>query len=79
MATNKHQKKHDDLAKTVGERIAKLRQARDMSQQTLATKTGLCLSAVEKIEQGVRLPRLDTLDLMIEALETSWQSLMHGV
>jgi transcriptional regulator with XRE-family HTH domain len=42
------------LTETPGQRIARLRKERDLTQQALATKARVSVSAISQIEQGRR-------------------------
>jgi transcriptional regulator with XRE-family HTH domain len=51
----------EQFPKAVGRRIAELRCWREMTQQQLADKMGIDVSAVQRHERGTHSPTLDTL------------------
>ncbi len=54
----------------IGERIARLRARRKLTQEGLAEQAGLCVDIVRKLEQGVRrTARLTTLNALASALD----------
>ena len=54
---------------TLGDRVKKLRAAKGISQEGLASLSGLTVSSVAKVEQGkMKNPRLDTLEKLAKAL-----------
>ncbi|WP_407287545.1 helix-turn-helix domain-containing protein [Streptomyces sp. BP-8] len=54
----------------IGERIARLRARRKLTQEGLAERAGLCVDIVRKLEQGVRrTARLTTLNALARALD----------
>lgn len=55
----------------VGDRIRERRREAGMKQRDLASKTGLSAGAVGMYETGKRVPDIDTLKLIANALETS--------
>ena len=58
-----------DVYRTIGERIAEERARRSVSQRELAELTGTTQSAVSRLEGGGRVPRLDTLLRVANALD----------
>ncbi|WP_158886120.1 helix-turn-helix domain-containing protein [Amycolatopsis anabasis] len=64
----------------LGENLARLRKAHDISQAELATAAGLSLSTVAKIEQGHRVHcRPDTLQKLADTLGTTADRLLGNV
>jgi transcriptional regulator with XRE-family HTH domain len=63
---------HDEFGevyRAIGERIAAERARRSVSQRELAELTGTTQSAVSRLEGGGRVPRLDTLLRVANALD----------
>ncbi len=60
----------------LGERLRKLREARGMTQATLAEKAGVSFRAVSGYELGTFRPGLDTLCLLATALGVSLDKLL---
>jgi len=58
-----------DVYRSLGERIAQERVRRGLSQRELAELTGTTQSAVSRLEGGGRVPRLDTLLRVANALD----------
>ena len=58
-----------EVYRFLGERIAAERARRSISQQELAELTGTTQSAVSRLERGGRVPRLDTLLRVANALD----------
>jgi transcriptional regulator with XRE-family HTH domain len=56
---------------TFGQRLARERQVRGFSQDTLAAAAGLHRDAICKIERGKRSPKLDTLVVIARVLGVS--------
>ncbi|MFE0377387.1 helix-turn-helix domain-containing protein [Streptomyces inhibens] len=55
---------------SIGDRIARLRTRRKLTQEGLAGSAGLCVDIVRKLEQGVRqTARLSTLNALARALD----------
>ena len=55
--------------RAMGERIARERMRRTLSQRELAELTGTTQSAIARLEAGRRAPRLDTLLRVANALD----------
>ncbi len=47
--------------KTIGVQIRNIREAKQLSQEQLAIKTGLATGTIGKIERGENIPKADTL------------------
>jgi transcriptional regulator with XRE-family HTH domain len=61
----------------IGERIARLRRRRKLTQEGLAERAGLCADTVRKLEQGVRrTARLSTLNALARALDVEPSALV---
>ncbi|MDK1476154.1 helix-turn-helix domain-containing protein [Streptomyces sp. 549] len=55
---------------SIGDRIARLRNRRDLTQERLAEAAGLCVDVVRKLEQGRRqTARLSTINRLARALD----------
>ena len=55
----------------IGERIKKLRLSKEQSQEFVAAKLEIHIKTYQKIENGNRLGRIDTLCLIAEYFEVS--------
>ena len=53
----------------VADKVADLRQAKGLSQRELAELVGTTQSAIARLERGGRLPRIDTLLRIADALD----------
>jgi transcriptional regulator with XRE-family HTH domain len=62
-----------------GEKVAALRQKRGLTQDQLASKTGLSVDTVGAIEQGRRWARLTTLHKLAKGLGTTTDDLFKGL
>jgi transcriptional regulator with XRE-family HTH domain len=63
----------------VGERLRRLRRAAGLTLRELASRAGLDLSTVHKLEQGrIDNPRLNTLVALAEALGVTVAALVEG-
>ncbi|WP_030981114.1 helix-turn-helix domain-containing protein [Streptomyces sp. NRRL S-1813] len=61
----------------IGERIARLRARRKLTQEGLVERAGLCVDIVRKLEQGVRrTARLTTLNALARALDVEPSALV---
>jgi len=58
-----------ELAARIAEQVVEQRRARSLSQQELAGLCGTTQSAIARLEAGGRLPRIDTLRRISEALD----------
>lgn len=63
----------------VGREIARVRNARRMSQEQLAELAGLHRNYVSLVERGQRNPKLKTLFLIAEALGTTPSELLVNI
>jgi len=61
---------------TLGERLRRTRNAKSLTLQQLANKTGLNIGAISRLEREPRDPRTSSLDKLAEALEVSVGFLM---
>lgn len=69
----------DQVYKTLGERIVNARNAKGMSQEKLATNSGIDRSHMGFIEQGRRKPTLSTLFKIAKSLDISLEQLFKGL
>lgn len=63
--------KQDAISVNIGERLRELREARNISMRTLATKSGLSANALSMIERGRASPSVSTLYKLADALGVS--------
>jgi len=61
----------DAVSVNIGERLRELREARNISMRTLATKSGLSANALSMIERGKASPSVSTLYKLADALGIS--------
>lgn len=69
----------DHVYTELGKRIVKARTAKGMSQEKLATDSGIDRSHMGFIEQGRRKPTLSTLFKIAKSLDTSLEQLFKGL
>lgn len=62
---------HDAESVNIGERLRELREARNISMRTLATKSGLSANALSMIERNKASPSVSTLYKLADALGVS--------
>jgi DNA-binding XRE family transcriptional regulator len=62
---------HDAVSVNIGERLRELREARNISMRTLATRSGLSANALSMIERGRASPSVSTLYKLSDALGIS--------
>lgn len=65
-------------AKEIGQRIRKLRLSKGLTQQELADAVYMTLSAIGKIEMGIRVPSVDTLIIMAEYFDVTTDYILLG-
>ena len=68
-----------DICAATGERIRKLRRARNWRQIYLAEQSGVHEVHISDLERGVREPGLRTLSKIASALETTLSELLEGL
>ena len=56
------------LSNTVSKNIQLVRRQQKLSQQALAKKARISVSYVSMLERGIRVPPLDTLEVLAKAL-----------
>lgn len=69
----------DHIYTEIGKRIVKARTAKSMSQEKLATESGIDRSHMGFIEQGRRKPTLSTLFKITKSLGISLEQLFKGL
>ncbi|NFH91893.1 helix-turn-helix domain-containing protein [Clostridium botulinum] len=63
---------------TIGERIAERRKQKGLTQVQLAKKLGRHESSIRKYEAADRIPKIETLNLIANALDTTVKYLTTG-
>lgn len=63
----------------IGSKIVELRRAKDISQEKLASLSGIDRSHIGFIEQGRRRPTLSTINKIAKALEINLEDLFRGL
>jgi transcriptional regulator with XRE-family HTH domain len=74
----KHRKKPDPLARAVGRRVRKLREARDWKFDAWVEETGLGRGYVSQFERGLVVPSLHTLHRVAKALDLTVADIVLG-
>lgn len=62
---------HDAVSVNIGDRLRELREARNISMRSLASKSGLSANALSMIERGKASPSVSTLYKLADALGIS--------
>ena len=73
------QERHQVGRVLLGRRVAALRADAGLTVRALAARTGISVGYVGGIETGRRLPGLDVLDLLAQALGTDAARMVDGV
>lgn len=63
----------ENIAHIIGQHIENLRKSKNIKQNILIDKTGLNRSYVYKIEAGICLPSIITIDAIINALDITYE------
>jgi transcriptional regulator with XRE-family HTH domain len=63
----------------LGRNVRAAREARGMTQEDLAHKSGLSSVQISRIERGRREIRITTLLQLLRALDVSPEELLHGL
>lgn len=71
--------KEQKFLKAFGERLAKLRKSKGLSQEELADRAGLHAVAITYIETGKRLPKLNTVYKLASGLGVSVEELFKDL
>lgn len=64
-----------DVEKLIGAQIAKIRNDREITQERLAELINVAPETISRLERGVSIPSIKTLDKISHALYTSLQNL----
>lgn len=67
-----------ELDRRIGQRVAELRRARQMTQPMVARVLGVTYQSYQKIERGVVSLRVSTLHKLAQCFEVSMASLIDG-
>lgn len=67
------------VARRFGENLVHRRKTAGLSQEQLGLRAGLHRTEIGLLERGARVPRIDTLLKLAEALETTPADLLHGI
>ena len=78
-ASNVKQQSIEAVYKIIGERIVAGRKAKNISQEQLATDSGIDRSHMGFIEQGRRKPTLSTLFKIAQSLDISLEQLFKDL
>jgi transcriptional regulator with XRE-family HTH domain len=62
-----------------GENLIYLREAAGLSQDELAYLSGMHRTEVSQLEQGLRVPRVDTVVKLCASLEAGYSELLDGI
>jgi transcriptional regulator with XRE-family HTH domain len=68
-----------DVSERFGENLLRIRQARRLSQESLAYRASIHRTQISLIEGGQRQPRLETLVKLAGALEVPVSALVEGI
>jgi transcriptional regulator with XRE-family HTH domain len=68
-----------DVSERFGENLLRVRQARKLSQETVAERAAIHRTQISLIESGRRMPRLDTVVKLAGALEVPPATLVEGI
>lgn len=66
-------------SQSLGEALRNMRQARGMNQTELANATGIRRSNLSSYERGVTRPNLETMDLILGALQADLTDLANAL
>jgi len=69
----------EEVADKLGQNVTRCRRRACISQEELAALSSLHRTAIGKIEEGARLPRVDTLVKLAGALSISPAELLEGI
>lgn len=68
-----------DVLQRFGENLLRIRQARKLSQESLAERAGIHRTQISMFETGQRQPLLETLVRLAGALEVPVPTLLEGI
>lgn len=74
----KHRKTPDALARTIGQRIRRLRAELDWSFDAFVEETGLGRGYVSEMERGLVVPNVRVIERVAKALEVTMADLVLG-
>lgn len=66
-----------NLRQRFGRRLKSLRRQRGMTQEELAVASGLSVSFIRSIEQGVHAPSFESMEAIASALDVEVKSLFY--
>jgi transcriptional regulator with XRE-family HTH domain len=66
----------DDIEKLIGAQIARIRKEREITQEQLAESVDVATETISRLERGVSVPSLKTLEKISWALHTSLRDLL---
>ncbi len=69
----------DDIYKEIGKRVVSARKKKGMSQEKLATESGVDRSHMGFIEQGRRKPTISTLYRIVQVLDLKLEDLFKSL
>ena len=69
----------ETIYKEIGDRIAKARRKRGLTQEALAAESGVATAHIGFIEQGYRHPTLATLHKLCTPLGINLETLFRGL
>lgn len=67
------------LASEFGKRVREHREERELTQEAAAIMTGISITTYQKIEQGIRMPRLENVVKLIHGLKIDPSQLFAGL
>ncbi len=71
--------KRDPLLSSLGQNVCRRREARALTQEKLAEKSGLDATYISGIERGLRNPGIKNVAKLAKALDLSTADLCKGV
>ncbi len=66
------------LAKSIGQKVKFLREDLDISQEEFADRAGIHVTNLSKLENGIRLPKVETLFKICQALDVPVSRVLPG-
>jgi transcriptional regulator with XRE-family HTH domain len=70
---------HAEISERFGANLRRRRRSLDLSQERLGQLASLHRTAIGMLEQGERMPRIDTLVKLAASLEASPSDLLKGI
>ncbi len=64
--------------KVAGKNLAKIRLAKNLTQEKAAEKIGISLKYYQALEGGIKAPAFITLSKIRQVLRVSWDELLRG-